>query len=421
MECETTEPERSDRAVIIHVDMDAFFASVEQRDDPALRGKPVVVGGTPEARGVVAAASYEARPYGVRSAMPMAEALRLCPHVIRRPGRYDVYRQVAAQIRTILQQYSPLVEPLSLDEAFLDVAGCEESLGTAETIGRAIKRQILETCHLVASVGIGPVKFIAKLASDHGKPDGFVMIPEDQVLDFLAPLPVERLWGVGKATARRLHELRVRTIADLRRFPRDLLAHHFGSQGPHLWDLSHGIDPRPVDPGGDPKSISHESTFAKDITDPDQLLAELHDLTDRVSVRLRKGGLRAKGISIKIRFSDFRTISRSAHHPTGLSGSAECWHEVRDLWTREESLRHVPIRLLGVAAHHIVPAGERQLDLFEQGMKDSERAVDAAIDEIRQRFGMGALLSADRLKAATDSPAMPNVRPRNSPLGPEKQ
>jgi DNA polymerase-4 len=268
--------------MMIHVDMDAFFASVEQRDFPELIGKPVLVGGvTP--RSVVAAASYEARQFGCRSAMPMREALRLCPGAVVQPHRFPVYREVSRQIRNIFARFTPLVEPLSLDEAFLDVTASEACLGQADTIARQIKELIRAETLLVASVGVAPVKFVAKIASDAGKPDGFVIVTADQLLDFLAPLDVRRLWGVGKATLPKLSRLGIEKIADLRKFSPERLAQDLGQQGRHLWELAHGIDPRPVVAEREPQSISHEETFDEDLTDSPTLATELHSLTDEVA------------------------------------------------------------------------------------------------------------------------------------------
>lgn len=382
--------------MILHVDMDAFFAAVEQRDFPELRGKPVLVGGAPDQRGVVAAASYEARPFGVRSAMPMSQAVRLCPHAIIRRGRYHVYRQVSSQIRQILGEFSPLVEPLALDEAFLDVSGCERSLGDAVQIGREIKRRIAEECRLVASVGIAPVKFVAKLASDEGKPDGFVVVSAAEVLGFLHPLSVRRLWGVGKATAERLERLGIRTIGQLRQTDVKLLEDLLGSQGRHLWELAHGIDPRPVQTGADPKSISHETTFPRDVTQIGLLLSTLHSLTEQVCSRLRHHGMAASGVTIKVRWSDFRTITRSAHWQPPSDSTRTIWEHVKQTWNRLD-WQNKPVRLLGVGVTGLSKLVERQPSLFDEESDERERRIDRVADEIRQRFGLDSLRPADTL------------------------
>lgn len=401
--------------MILHVDMDAFFASIEQRDDPGLRGRPVVVGGDASKRGVVAAASYEARMFGVRSAMPMAQALRLCPSAIRRPARYGVYQLVAAQIRTIFHEFTPLVEPLSLDEAFLDVAGCEGSVGSPIEIGRRIKERVARECQLVASVGIGPVKFIAKLASDHGKPDGFVVVAAEEMEAFLAPLPIERLWGVGPKGAQRLRRLGITTIGDLQRRRLTDIERCLGSAGPRLWNLARGIDPRRVEPHADPQSVGHETTFAEDSSDPEYLRATLHELCDRVASRLRAGGLRASAIGLKIRFANFETLSRSLRAPEPINSTGAVWEWALEIWNREKWWERMPIRLLGVVAEGLERTRYVQSSLFDEPQRRREEEVDEAMDRIRQRFGPSAVVSADRIdRGAHGVPAVPVRAPRKS-------
>src|SRR5262245_45674564 len=266
-----------DSLTILHVDMDAFYASVEQRDRPELRGRPVIVGGI-AGRGVVCAASYEARPFGVRSAMPTATARRLCPQAVFLPVRMGHYAAISRQIREVLFAFTPLVEPLSLDEAFLDVRGCEGLFGPAPDIARQIKARVTAETGLVASVGVAPNKFLAKLASDHGKPDGLVVLPADRVAEFLTPLPVGLLWGVGAKGEQRLHALGVRTAGQLAALPEKVLVGHFGEVGRHLWQLAHGRDDRDVVPDRQAKSISTETTFAEDIGDRQVLRTLLLDL-----------------------------------------------------------------------------------------------------------------------------------------------
>jgi DNA polymerase-4 len=295
---------------ILHVDMDAFYASVEQCDQPELRGRPVIVGGL-GGRGVVSAASYEARIFGVHSAMPMATAKRLCPQGDFLPVRMQRYARISRQIREILLSFTPLVEPLSLDEAFLDVRGCEKLFGPAEEIARRAKDRIRMETGLVASVGVAPNKFLAKLASDHGKPNGLVLLPADKVVEFLTPLPVGRLWGVGAKGEKRLHALGLRTVGQLAALPEALLVSHFGEQGKHLWHLAHGLDDRRVMPDRDAKSISTETTFAHDLADKEALRSCLLELVDHLAGRLRSHGLRARTVDVKIRSADFRTWTRS--------------------------------------------------------------------------------------------------------------
>jgi len=283
----------ADPLTILHVGMDAFYASVEQRDRPALRGRPVIVGGL-AGRGVVSAASYEARKFGVHSALPMAAARRLCPQGVFLPVRMQHYAQISRQLREIFFAFTPLVEPLSLDEAFLDVHGSTALLGSAPTIARLLKARIQAETGLIASVGVAPNKFLAKLASDLGKPDGFVVVAADAVRAFLAPLPVGRIWGVGKKAEQRLHALGVRTIGQLVALPEKVLVGHFGASGRHIGQLAHGQDERAVVPDREAKSISTETTFAQDSGDPEVLRACLLDLVDHLASRLREEGLGAE-------------------------------------------------------------------------------------------------------------------------------
>jgi DNA polymerase-4 len=383
--------------MIIHVDMDAFYASVEQRDFPQLRGKPVLVGGvTP--RSVVAAASYEARQFGCRSAMPMREALRLCPSAIVQPHRFAVYRDLSRQIRNIFARFTPLVEPLSLDEAFLDVTGSEACLGQADTIARQIKNLIRQETALVASVGVAPVKFVAKIASDAGKPDGFVVVTADQVLGFLATLDVQRLWGVGKATLPKLNHLGIRKIADLRKFSPERLTQVLGQQGRHLWELAHGIDPRPVVAERDPQSISHEETFDEDLTDSSTLATELHSLTDEVAQRLRADKFLASTVTVKIRLANFQTITRQQTLADPTDQTSTIWETVQRIWNAWKRPGSQGIRLLGVGLAGLVRPTARQLSLFEEQESPSDKRIDSAVDAIRLRFGNDSLKSADLLR-----------------------
>src|SRR5439155_7141135 len=286
---------------ILHVDMDAFYASVEQRDRPELRGLPVIVGGSAEGRGVVCAASYEARKFGVHSAMPAVTARRLCPQGIFLPPRMEHYAQISRQIREIFQSFTPLIEPLSLDEAFLDVRGCEGLFGSAPEIARKIKERVRAETELTASVGVAANKFLAKLASDLKKPDGLVVIEPTQVEAILAPLPVGRIWGVGAKGEKRLHALGIRTIGQLAALPEQVLVDHFGDNGRHLWRLARGIDDRQVVPDEEAKSISTETTFARDIGDRDVLRSWLLDLVEHLGRRLRRVGVHARTIELKVR------------------------------------------------------------------------------------------------------------------------
>ena len=317
--------------MIIHVDMDAFYASVEQRDRPELEGKPIIVGGSPDQRGVVAAANYAVRQFGVHSAMPSSTARRLCPHAIFLPAQLDYYAQISDQIREIFHRFTPLVEPLSLDEAFLDVSGSERLFGTAESVGRQIKESIRSELNLVASVGIAPNKFLAKIASDLEKPDGFVQVDPRGVQAFLDPLPVGRLWGVGRQTSKVFQRLGVHTIGQLRALPLSVLTSHFGSHGEHLSKLAHAIDNRPVVPDREAKSISNETTFATDLDDQESLRAWLLELTEQVARRLRRHALRGRTVEIKVRFADFQTITRSRKLPEPTNSTQALWEQANTL------------------------------------------------------------------------------------------
>jgi len=375
---------------ILHVDMDAFYASVEQRDRPELRGRPVIVGGI-GGRGVVCAASYEARPFGVRSAMPTSTARRLCPQAVFLPVRMKHYAQISRQIRQIFLSFTPLVEPLSLDEAFLDVHGCEDLFGPAVEIARQIKARIRTETELTASVGVAPNKFLAKLASDHGKPDGFVIVPPDKVADFLTPLPVGRLWGVGAKSEKRLHSLGIRTIGQLAALPEQVLIGHFGDAGRHLWQLAHGQDERQVVPDREAKSISTETTFGHDVGDRHILRTWLLDLVDHLGARLRHAGLFARTIELKIRSSDFRTWIRSQALPEATNLTTTLWQSAAALLQRSLSHEMLPVRLLGVGASRLVPEGAVQGQLFDADHRERHQALDRTIDAIRGQFGTEAI------------------------------
>jgi DNA polymerase IV len=375
---------------ILHVDMDAFYASVEQRDQPVLRGRPVIVGGL-GGRGVVSAASYEARRFGVHSALPMTTARRLCPHGVFLPVRMQAYAQISRQIRDIFLAFTPLVEPLSLDEAFLDVRGCEGLFGPAPEIARQIKARIKAETGLTASVGVAPNKFLAKLASDHGKPDGFLVLPPDQVEAFLGPLPVSRLWGVGAKGERRLHALGIHTLGQLAALPAKVVSSHFGAAGRHLWQLAQGHDDRAVVPDRDAKSLSTETTFARDLGDRHVLRSWLLDLVDHLASRLRHEGLHARTIEVKIRASDFRTWTRSQVLPEATNLTELLWQSAAEVFERSLARHMLPVRLLGVGASRLVRAGAVQGQLFEANLRARQTALDQTIDAIRGQFGTEAI------------------------------
>jgi len=377
--------------MIIHVDMDAFYASVEERDRPELEGKPVIVGGTPDKRGVVAAANYVVRQFGVHSAMPSATARRLCPHAVFLPCRLDYYAQVSDQIREIFHRFTPLVEPLSLDEAFLDVSGSEGLFGPAETIGHQIKDTIRDEVGLMASVGIAPNKFLAKIASDLDKPDGFVVVDPYGVQAFLDPLPVERIWGVGRQASAVFQGLGVRSIKQLRGLPPSVLNGHFGSLGEHLLELAHGIDQRSVVPDREAQSISHETTFATDLDDRNILRAWLLELTEQVAWRLRRHALRGRTVEIKVRFTDFRTITRSRRLPQPTSSTNDLWTAANELFNTRVPSDHLPVRLLGMGVSDFDRSGMTQAQLFDEGDRNKYARLDEVGDLVREKFGSQAL------------------------------
>ena len=367
---------------IIHCDMDAFYASVEQRDDPSLRGKPVAVGGSARERGVISAASYEARAYGVRSAMPTFKALQLCPALVLVAPDHAKYARVSRQIMDIFLHYTPLVEPLSLDEAFLDVRGSEGLFGPAEAVGREIQRRIQEELGLTASVGIGPNKFLAKLASGHQKPCGFTVISAEDALEFLAPLPVSRLWGTGARTAEKLHRMGVRTVGDLRRLPLETLERNFGKYGFTLYQLARGIDDRKVEPYHEAKSIGKEVTFAVDVHSLDELRRTLRELAEKVGRRLRKRGLKCGTVILKLKYPDFRQVTRSQtlREPTDLTGII--------FRAADELLkRHCvpPVRLLGLTCAKLTRVDQPALFPDEKAVKEAR--VTRALDALKDKYG----------------------------------
>jgi DNA polymerase IV len=340
---------------IIHIDMDAFYASVEQRDEPELRGKPVAVGGSPTSRGVVAAASYEARKFGVRSAMPMARAVRLCPELLIVRPDFAKYKAASDSVMEILHSATPLVEPLSLDEAYLDVTDNLWGEPLAMNIARRIKSEIFETLRLTASAGVAPNKFLAKIASGWEKPDGLTVIAPERVESFLQRLPVEALWGVGPVTAKKLRAIGVTQLVHVRTVERQLLESAVGSHADWLVKLSHGIDERPVEPERERKSISSETTFARDLIDLAEIERALDSLAAEVAEALERKGLLARTVTIKVRYADFTTVTRS-HTAQGATRSLKSLSvRARALLERTDAARR-PVRLLGVGAHGLTTA-----------------------------------------------------------------
>ncbi len=370
----------------MHVDMDAFFASVEQRDFPELRGKPVIVGGKSR-RGVVATASYEARRFGVHSAMPITKARELCPHGVFVVPRFDAYREASEEIHEIMLHYADAYEPISLDEAFLDISGMGSQYPTLGAIGRAIKKEIREKVHLVASVGIGPNKFLAKMASDMEKPDGLTIIPYGKEKEILAPLPVRRLWGVGEVTEKKLLAAGYRLIKDIQDADPRRLKDLLGNQGAFLQELAFGIDRRPIEADRQVKSIGDESTYDEDLTDRKAIEKEIAIHADIVAQRLRKHDLFARTISLKVRFASFKTVMRSLSLEEGTNLQEDIDRAALTLLSRIPV--YEGIRLLGVTASNLGPPISMG-SLFSEESEKRARAAKA-MDEIQAKFGKKAL------------------------------
>ncbi len=375
---------------IIHLDMDAFYASVEMLDDSTIKGKPVIVGG-PRQRGVVSAASYEARKFGVHSALPMATAMRLCPQGIFLPVRMARYKEVSDQIFEIFLRYTPLVEPLSLDEAFLDVSASLKLFGPAEEIARQIKKMVREEIGLTVSAGVAPSKLVAKIASDLNKPDGLTIVPKGEVRQFLDPLPIEKLWGVGKVTQKDLSLLNVKTIGDLGRLPKDLLQRRFGQQGLQLFFLAKGIDDWKVQPDRKIKSIGREETFGKDILDHERARKEILLLSQRVAKRLRRHGVGGRTISLKVTYNNFSRITRSLTLPAATDDGRKVYHVCMDLLEKTEIGKR-PIRLLGIYLSQLAKPGEGQLSLFDPNNELTKGSqLNRALDTIQDKYGDQAI------------------------------
>ncbi len=388
---------------ILHLDLDAFYASVEQLDDPALRGRSVIVGG-PSRRGVVCAASYEARKFGVHSAMPTARARKLCPDGVFLPPRFDRYGELSHHVFGIYRRYTPLVEPLSLDEAFLDVTASRALHGEGRDVARAIKAAVREECGLAVSAGIAEVKLAAKIATDLGKPDGLVEVPRGGVAAFLAPLPVARLWGVGHVTEAALRKVGVATIGDLARTPDTALAAVIG--GTHARDLralARGDDPREVVPDEASKSIGAEDTFGEDLTAVPALERELLSQATRVGRRLRAAGVAGRVVTLKVKYADFTLVTRRTTLERPTDDDRAVYGAARALLARVDLGN--PVRLTGISVSGFAGERERaQLDLFGgavpqdgagAGEEDKRRALNAAVDRLADRFGEGAVLPAD--------------------------
>jgi len=367
--------------------MDAFYPSVEALDNPALKGKPVIVGGSRE-RGVVSSASYEARKFGVHSAQPMATAMRLCPQGIFLPVRMRRYKEVSRQVFEIFYRFTPLVEPLSIDEAFLDVTGSLRLFGQPESIAEKIKRCVLEETGLTVSAGVAPNKFVAKIASDMDKPDGLTIVPSDRVREFLDPLPIEKMWGVGKATREALMRLKVRTFKDLRQMPVKVLEKKFGKYGLKMHQLSMGIDEREVVADHEVKSISHEETFSQDIQDIDAGKKEILRLSNKVAHRARKMQAAGRTITLKVKYSDFRQITRAETLSSPTDDGFEIYSTACRL-LRKTAVGMRPVRLLGISLSQLSFHGaESQFSLFERDEQFKKRkSLNMALDSLYEKHG----------------------------------
>ncbi len=381
---------------ILHVDMDAFYASVEQRDHPALRGKQVIVGGHPT-RGVVLAASYEVRPFGVRSAMPMSRAVRQAPQAIVVPPRPEVYAEVSEQLLAIFESVTPLVEPLSLDEAFLDVTGSLKLFGTGAEIAQRLRARIAAELSLPASAGIAQVKFVAKIASDLAKPNGQREVRPGEEKQFLAPLPVSRLWGVGPKAEQTLKGLKLSTIADLAARDPNWLEQRLGPSGRELWALSQGQDPREVVPDREAKSIGAEDTFEEDLDDREALQVALHSQALRVGRRLRRAGVKTRVVQLKLKYSDFTLLTRRMTLEPSTDDGQTLYRAALTLLERAPT--HQRVRLTGVSAQDL--GGDDQLSLFAPAPAKSDK-LNAALDRINARFGDGAVVTADLKEEGVD-------------------
>lgn len=350
--------------IIAHVDMDAFYASVEQREHSELKGKPVIVGGTPQQRGVVAAASYEVRRFGVHSAMPTVTALRLCPHATLLPPRMSRYKEVSQEISKIYQRMTPLVEPLSLDEAFLDLSHSAKTVKDVKQLAQQIKAQILEQTKLTCSVGIAPNKFLAKLSSEQNKPDGLFILRQHNVRQFLDQIPLSKLWGVGPATHKRLQRMGIETMPQLHQCPLPKLVRYLGAQGAHLWQLARGQDNRAVLPDRPYKSISRETTFANDLTDTEEMKKVLKTLCAATMKNVRHNGLQGKTLHVKVRLDDFTTLTRNATLAWPTQEDDTAWHTVERLFDSRVDLQQQGVRLLGVGISSLSERNSGQLPLF---------------------------------------------------------
>lgn len=390
----------------MHVDMDAFYASVEQLDHPEYKGHPVIVGGL-SSRGVVATASYEARKFGVHSAMPISRAKKLCPHGIYVYPNMARYKEISHIIHKVMEEFTPIIEPLSLDEAFLDVTGITHKFTGPKALGRAIKDRVFEETGLIISAGLAPNKFLAKLASDLDKPDGLVVIPYGKECESLANLPIKRIWGVGPSTERRLKDGGFALIKDVQALPDEKsLVPYVGNQARRIWELARGIDERPVEPDRQIQSVGNEETYESDVEDPAVIDIELHYFANRVAKRLRKYGLMGHTVSIKVRYNDFKTVSRQKRLDSATDQERIIYDTSVLLWNKlmrtaplpqfDTSVLDMPIkpiRLLGVTVSGLSIEGIVQDDLFSIAADEKDEKLSTVLDSLASKFGEGAIMS----------------------------
>ena len=425
---DTSKPEKH----IIHLDMDAFYPAVEVLDNPDLKGKPVIVGGNRE-RGVVSSASYEARKFGVHSAQPTARAFRLCPKGIFLPPRMERYKEISDQVFEIFFRFTPLVEPLSIDEAFLDVTGSTRLFGLPVDIAKKIKHLVRQETGLTVSAGLAPSKFIAKIASDMDKPDGLTIVPRDRIRAFLDPLPIGKMWGVGKVTQEALNRLNIHTFKDLRTTSALVLEKKFGKGGLKIHQLAMGLDERDVVPHHKEKSIGHEVTFSRDILDKDEAKQELLSLASRVARRMRRHGLSGKTVTLKVKYLDFVQVTRAKTLTKSTDDGPEIYATVC-LLLKKTGVGKKPVRLLGISLSQLSHAGsEGQLSLFSRDVADQKKKdLNTALDSLLDKFGEksvrpGTLVRRDEdkkeapsseTKEGTDERAKEgmNLTNRDSPL-----
>lgn len=389
---------KAQNRVILHVDMDAFFAAVEQRNHPEYRGKPVIVGADPKGgkgRGVVSTCSYEARKFGVHSAMPISRAYKLCPQGIYVWPNGKLYAQVSKEIFEIFYEFTDAVEPLSIDEAFLDVTGSMRLFGSGDEIARKIKQRIVEKEKIIASVGVAPNKYLAKIASDLEKPDGLVVVEPDKIDEFLFPLDISRLWGAGKKTQETLRKMNIHTIGELAAFPLDVLDKKLGKMGKHFYYLAHGIDERPVHASQGVKSVSNEHTFDKDVLDEQVVLSMLLKLSEKVGYRLRKKELRGKTIHLKLRYDNFSTITRNKTLPGPINDTATIYRIIESLF-KANYQKGRRIRLTGVGISGFDDPLHEQLSLFD-GTTEKQQALDQLQDSLINRFGKKIISRAESM------------------------